>query len=287
MSVCRRVILAGLAGVVALSSGCILGNRPTFVGGGSDRTVRTYYLDGAGNYGFGKETVPLGLEDAGYRGGFEHFIWTSYLGTVMDQVWYDHNRDQGRRLAGKIQGYLDKNPGAEVNIIALSAGTGVAVFALEQLRPPYRVGNVILLSSSLSANYDLTRALRRVDGKIYFFWSPNDPVLRGVVPILGTVDRRNGSMVAGATGARLPWGAVPETRQAYQQKVQNIRWHTSEIEGPVKLYHAGTTDRGFIRDMVAPILVRYHAQRLQPSPVMPAAGQLLPHAPAPRPAAVP
>jgi pimeloyl-ACP methyl ester carboxylesterase len=262
-----RQLLKVLAGLSLLaSSGCILGNRPQFVRGGSVQTVKTYYLDGAGNYGFGKETVPLGLEDGGYQGQIEHFIWTTYLGPVLDQMSYSHNRRQGKRLAARIQGFLDSNPEAEVNLIGLSAGSGVAVFALESLPPKYRVNNVIMLSSSLSATYDLTRALRRVRGGMYFFWSPNDPILRGVVPLVGTVDRENTSQVAGVIGARPPAGADKESRQVYAQHIHNIRWYTNEIGGPIKLQHAGTTDRGFIREMVAPILVSRTAMLAGPKP---------------------
>lgn len=249
-----KMLVAGL--FLLTVSGCILGNRPQFVRGGSKTDQMTFYLDGAGNLGFGKETVPLGLEDGGYQGQVEHFIWTTYLGPLMDQVVYSYNRHRGRQLARKISSYLDRNPGASVNIIALSAGTGVAVFALESLSPKYQVDNVIMLSSSLSADYDLTRALRRVRGGMYFFWSPNDPVLRGVVPLVGTVDRENTSQVAGVIGARVPPRASRQTRQMYATAVHNIRWYPQGGVGPIQLRHAGTTDRTFIRQMVAPILVR-------------------------------
>ena len=237
--------LASLAG-----SGCILGSRPQLIGGGSDEHGAVYYLDGAGNLGFGKETVPLGLSDAGYRGAFHHFIWTSYLGISTDQTWLTHNKKKGRRLAEKIQDHLTKYPDAEVHIIALSAGTGVATWALEALPSRYQVSNVVMLSSSLSSSYDLTRALKRVRGQMYFYYSPDDPVLSGVVPMVGSVDRTS-STVAGVTGARIPYRASPETRWLYQQKVKNVSWQPQAMQLP----HAGTTERGFIRDMVGPIIV--------------------------------
>jgi len=253
-----RHAIMGLVTAVLLSSGsgCILGNRPQFVRGGSDPNQRTWYLDGAGNLGFGKETVPLGLEDGGYQGQFKHFIWATYLGPIVDQMVISYNRRQGTVLAKEIAKYLDEHPGASVNIIGLSAGTGIAVFALEALPSKYQVDNVIMLSSSLSAEYDLSRALRRVRGGIYFFWSPDDPVLKGVVPLVGTVDREYTSQVAGLVGARVPPSASRQTREAYAARVHNYRWYPHGGVGPIKLRHAGTTDRAFIREMVAPILVR-------------------------------
>lgn len=257
-AVSKRHALQSLvvAALLSSGSGCILGNRPQFVRGGGAANQKTFYLDGAGNMGFGKETVPLGLTDGGYRGEVDHFNWSTYLGPLMDQMAYSHNRRQGRRLAQKISDYLDKHPQGSVNIIALSAGTGVAVFALESLPARYQIDNLVMLSSSLSADYDLTRALRRVRGGAYFFWSPDDPILRGFVPLVGTVDRENTSQVAGVVGARLPPGAGRDTRVWYASKVHNVRWYAHGSLGPIQLRHAGTTDRTFVREMVAPILVR-------------------------------
>lgn len=248
LSVAAAILLGG--------SGCILGNRPQLVRGGGAAGQKTFYLDGAGNMGFGKETVPLGLADGGYRGEVSHFNWSTYLGPLLDQMAYSHNRRQGRRLAEKISDYLDQHPQGSVNVIALSAGTGVAVFALESLPARYQIDNLVMLSSSLSADYDLTRALRRVRGGVYFFWSPDDPILRGFVPLVGTVDRENTSQVAGVIGARIPPGASRDTRVWYASKVHNVRWYAHGSLGPIQLRHAGTTDRTFVRQMVAPILMR-------------------------------
>jgi len=263
-------------------SGCILGNRPMFVDRGSRDDEKTFYLDGAGNYGFGKESVPLGLADGGYKGHVEHYIWTTYLGPLVDQLSYNHNRREGRGLARKIEAYLDAKPGANVNIIALSAGTGVAVFALEELRPGYTVDHVVLLSSSLSSNYDLTRALRHTRGGIYFFWSPDDPVLQGVVPIVGTVDRADAAP-AGTWGATLPYHASAETRQLYYERVHNIRWSPeSFLSDPLRLQHAGSISRSVIRDKVAPILMARTIDRTR-STTRPVAGATASPKPPPRP----
>ena len=266
----RRVGLAGYLSLLLFGiSGCVLGNRPTFVHTGYRSDQLTYYLDGAGNLGFGKETVPLGLSDGGYSGEFEHFIWTTYLGPVVDQVDVSHNRRQGRKLAAKIEHHLDQYPSGEVNIISLSAGTGIAVFALESLRPGYSVDNVIMLSSSLSADYNLNRALSHVRGSVYFFWSPDDPILRGVVPFLGTVDRSEySSRTAGTCGAMVPWGVTSFIRDLYARKVRNIQWYPEPIVGPVKLRHAGNVRRSFIRDEVTPILVS-RSRRSNPRVVTP------------------
>lgn len=265
MTVPRFVVSVSLCLLAGGVPGCILGNRPALVQLGSRNDQITYYLDGAGNYGFGKETVPLGLADGGYQGHLQHYIWTTYLGAVADQVSVNHNRREGRQLATRIERYLDTYRDGEVNLIGLSAGTGVVVFALEALNPKCKVQNVVMLSSSLSADYDLTTALRRVQGGIHFFWSPDDPILADVVPIVGTVDRSSRSTPpAGMWGARLPFGASEATRDLYAKKVRNIRWYTEPVIGPIKLRHAGSVSRSLIRERVAPILV--HGSRFAKPP---------------------
>ena len=75
------------------------------------------------------------------------------------------------------------------------------------------------------------------------------------MPLIGTVDGEYTSQVAGSIGARMPGGMGLEGRRLYAEHVHKIRWYTNEIGGPIKFQHAGTTDRTFVRDMVAPILV--------------------------------
>ncbi len=240
-------------------SGCIIGNRPTFVSTGSVLDGKVFYLDGAGNFGFGKESVPTGLAEAGYPGNVEHFIWTMYMGPLVDQMNLSHNRRAARGLARRIRIYQRQHPGRPVDLIGLSAGSGVAIFALEELPPENNVDHVVLLSSSLSAEYDLTRALRRVKHGVYVFWSPGDPVLRSFVPIVGTVDRSEfGAPPAGARGMRLPPGADSETKVLYR-KAFNVEWKPGATGGTVgsvmTLRHAETTRAQFIRVMVGPLLL--------------------------------
>lgn len=249
-------------------SGCIIGNRPTFVSTGSVLDGKVFYLDGAGNFGFGKESVPIGLTEAGYRGNVEHFIWTTYMGPLVDQMNLSHNRRAARALAQRIRRYQRRHPGRPVDLIGLSAGSGVAIFALEALPPENKVDHVVLLSSSLSAEYDLTQALRRVKHGVYVFWSPGDPVLRGIVPIVGTVDRGEfGARSAGTRGMRLPPGAELETKVLYR-KVFNVEWKPGEAGGTVgsvmTLRHAETTRAEFIRAMVGPLLLNGGDATLSP-----------------------
>jgi pimeloyl-ACP methyl ester carboxylesterase len=134
---------------------------------------RTYFVGGAGGVGnvVGTIDVPKGLRAAKYRGSIEVFGWQSALGgTLRDMLDRGRNESEARRLAQRIQDYLDQYPGRRVNIIALSAGTGIATWALESLAPKYHVGSVVFLGSALSREYDLGVAVRPINRHQYVFY---------------------------------------------------------------------------------------------------------------------
>ena len=177
---------------------------------------KTYYLDGAGGLGFGRREVPEGLRRGRYRGDCEIFDWSITRNPLLDQVDpLGFNKLAARSLAHRIKGYKQKYPDNHVNIIALSAGTGVTVWALEQLKGEYKVNNVFFVGSSLAHSYDMDQALRSVEGKVHVYHSPRDLILPWV-KLFGTVDGRLGSKVAGQLGLRI--------KESYRGKVVNIGW---------------------------------------------------------------
>ena len=117
---------------------------------------KTYYLDGAGCWGFGRRDVPEGLRRADYRGDCEVFDWSTTRIPLLDQVDpLGVNKLAARSLARRIKAYKQKYPDNHVNIIALSAGTGITVWALERLKGEYKVNNVFFVGSSLAHSYDM------------------------------------------------------------------------------------------------------------------------------------
>lgn len=206
-----------------------------------DQFGRTYYVDGAGNWGFGRLAVPRGLREAGYRGRVKSFTWTATLNPALDQALGPFvAKAKGKVLAREIENYLEHYPDNEVHIIALSAGTGVAVWACEHLKPPARVGNMILLSSSLSSDYNMSKALAHVQGKVYVYSSPNDGVLSGPVHVLGTIDGRFDCEPAGLVGLR-----------SSSPQICNVNW-SSRYEG----YgwtgsHVSSVQEAFVRHVLA------------------------------------
>jgi len=228
-----------------------------------DRTARlsrgyTYYLDGAGggklfrNWAGG---VRKGLLDAGYDGAGEMFAWETGLGLVADQVADEsYKRKKAGELALRIVAYKAEHPEAPVTLMGLSAGTAVAAFALEALPESVRVANVVMLSGSLSSAYDLTRALQRVDGKMYVFTSEKDAVLGFFLPFAGTADRAKGTNeTIGLRGVVMPSNPSEETRRQYA-KIVEVPWTT---QFAAYGHHGGHTDSvsaRFIEAVVAPLV---------------------------------
>lgn len=154
----------------------------------AQRFGRTWYIDGAGNWGFGAIGVPNGLKERGYKGAVTNHRWSLTFNPALDQTLRFIAKGSGRSLGDEITRYLRDNPNADANIIALSAGTGVGVWAIENVKSPYKVNNFILTGSSLSSRYDLRPALKNMKGKIICYYTPSDPVLDGPVRALGTID---------------------------------------------------------------------------------------------------
>lgn len=251
--------------VLSLSTGCTLHQSVEL--GPLGRDGRVYYLDGAGggggltNWGNG---VRDGLNAAGFEGDFVNFRWQTGAGVAVDQVTpAGMKRAKARKLAEMIREHKDANPEEAVNLIGLSAGTAVAVFVLEELREDHAIDNVILLGSSLNADYNLTTALNRIRNRMYVFTSNRDTVLRFLVPLTGTADRKLlRGRAAGVTGFRLPPKADLETRRLYS-RVVNIVWAPEFEQAGNAGGHIDIVNRRFVREYIAPLVFQEGPRYMQ------------------------
>jgi pimeloyl-ACP methyl ester carboxylesterase len=228
----------------------------------SERMTRgyIYYLDGAGgggsirNYSAG---VKQGMLDAGYDGAGEMFDWQTGLGMLADQdASVDYKRAKAAKCAERIKHYMKTYPGVPVTVMGMSAGAAVAVFALEALPETFQVENLVLLSGSLSADYDLTRALSHVRGRMYVTTSDKDAMLLYMVPLAGTADRQPGTVPSGGlSGFDLSVHASAETRSQYA-KIMYIRWNAEFTQLGDKGQHFDTVSARFVQVCVAPLIMR-------------------------------
>ncbi|MCG3127200.1 MAG: hypothetical protein CHACPFDD_02058 [Phycisphaerae bacterium] len=241
----QTALLMGCA--LLFSSGC----AATF----SERARNgiTFYCPGAGNTDFGDVGLREGLEQAGYRGEVAAFIWTISFNVALDQTLRFNAHLRAHELARLIREYRRQNPDQICNLVGLSAGTGVAIWALEQLPDGVQVDNVVLLGSSLSHDYDVSRAAAHVAGKIYVYYSPHDAILAGPMKVFGTIDGKFGVDGAGSVGLHSPRAASKIVNNPWRPNYQSLGYYGGHVDG---------TSPRFVRAVLAKHLLQPASGRM-------------------------
>jgi len=207
---------------------------------------KVFYVGGASNLDSITNGVPEGLRRAGYRGDVQTFLWTISFNPLVDQLLTTNAKARAGLLTLAIEDYHRRYPDNEIEVVALSAGTGVAVWAMERLKPNTRIDNVFLLGSSLSHDYDVQRALQHIDGKIHVFYSSHDKVLQAV-EIVGTIDGKRGVKSVGQVGLSVPAGA--------DAKIVNTGWSAKYFHYGWAGGHTDCTNKAFVRGVIAPLML--------------------------------
>ncbi len=221
--------------------------------GPTDREV-VFIVDGVGGFQAAPLMVRRALIDGGHNLGTMCFDWQFGLwGEIWtDLMWYRRNRVMGARLARKIASFCRDNPKTRVHLFAVSAGTGVAVFALESLRRRRLIDTLVLACPALSPTYNLSAALQCVR-RCYALISTGDRVVLGLgTRLFGTVDRRFGR-AAGLVGFHRPEGLSAADAAVYE-KLRSIHW-SPELRGEGHYGgHAGWVSARLLRRHLVPML---------------------------------
>jgi len=168
-------------------------------------------------------------------------------GLLLNQMDFLGNRIAGAMIADMIVKYQDAYPDRPVYIVGHSGGGGVAVFAAEAMPNGRRVDGLILLSASISAGYDLTRALDHTRNGIVNFYNRDDVGVLGIGTILaGNVDGMHGPS-AGLIGFDV--GNSPTRQEAYSRLFQV---QLDAFDGGGEDAHFATAERYFVSGQVAP-----------------------------------
>ena len=210
------------------------------------QTPVVIFLDGASHFTAGR-SVRHGLRLAGYEGDFQNFVWTSFLGWGADHLVVARSKGKANSLARRITRIREHVPDGEIYLMGLSAGTAVVLNALEQLPADVDVDSVVLFSSSVSADRDLSAALRHVRKKLYATSSKEDLILRSVAI---TADGRR-SAPAGRTGFRIP-RFLPYGERSIYAKVVNLHWKPAYVAVGWTGGHVSATTSKFVRSVIAP-----------------------------------
>jgi len=157
----------------------------------------------------------------------ELYDWTLPLGGLVNQCAIERNHTMAGQLAERIHEYGQQFPGAPVFLIGHSGGTAIAIWAAEGLPDGESIDGIVLLASSLSPDYDLSRALCSTRGGIVSFYSSQDSALLGAGTILiGTMDGEHVES-AGKVGFTAPSDGAG---QAAYRKLHQIPWVANMAE---------------------------------------------------------
>jgi len=189
-------------------------------------------------------SVRDGLRRAGVDAALPIYRWgrpVPIAGPLLNQMDVIGNRLVAERIAQMVADYQDSYPGRPVHLVGHSGGGGLAVFSTEALPPGRSVEGLILLSASISRDYDLSKALAHCRKGIVNFYSASDIAFLGIgTTVVGNVDGARGPS-AGMLGFSRSWPGLHQ-----------VPWSTEMALAGNLGGHADTTARPFVSKYVAP-----------------------------------
>jgi len=197
------------------------------------------FVHGAGGDGFAYNALVDEMQAALPGARIERLRWGSPVFMINFSNASVHNKAE-TSLARRIESHHATHPQGRVDVVAHSAGCGVALGALNKTSRAAR--RVILLTPSVSPGFDLSGALAKSES-VYSFCSDRDTLfLKWRVSTFGCYDRIK-TPAAGFTGfTRI---APNLTQIAYDDA-----WKKLGNDGG----HFGTLARDFVRELVIPLL---------------------------------
>jgi len=208
------------------------------------------HLPGIGGHMRIDDNLIAGLKQGGLDADMRIYDWTGPDRGIIALGSATRHSDESSKVAEMITAIYRANPRTPIIITSHSAGTGIAIWALEKLPDDVQIDTLLMMQSALSPNYDLSKALRHVRGRAYSFCSIYDPVLGGAgTGLLGTVDRIQ-TEAAGRVGFARP----PRADARAYDKLQQIAYDESWMQLGNPGDHIGPMRRRFAKEMLAPLL---------------------------------
>jgi pimeloyl-ACP methyl ester carboxylesterase len=222
----------------------------------------TVVLPGIEGRGALNWSIWRGVQDAGFPGVVLLWDWTTGLWPLLlfHLRAQRRNRRKGAALARLVLAYQKDYPGRPVYLLGHSGGAAVAAWALEALPEGQGVTGAAMLGAALSPAFPLGPALRKVQGRLWNFWSPLDlPLLGAGTLVFGTADGRH-SVSAGLRGFLVPQGAAAEEKELYRTRLRQHRYKLRMARQFNLGGHFGCANRVFVAEVVAPRLFGDSAQ---------------------------
>jgi pimeloyl-ACP methyl ester carboxylesterase len=211
-----------------------------------------FVADGAGGFHAPSDAFQNALREEGIPLHVESAAWShGYLRVLADEMDYCYARQEGQRLAVQVAAYRQHCPTGEIYLVGHSAGSAVVLAAAEALAPD-SVDRIILLSPSVSTNYDVKPALRACRGGMDVYYSERDTGFLGLgVALVGTADRLGGP-AAGRVGFRLR--ADTDADMRLYTRLRQHPWNPAVAWTGNGGGHYGSHQVSFLRAYVLPLL---------------------------------
>jgi pimeloyl-ACP methyl ester carboxylesterase len=210
------------------------------------------HLNGIGGFRFIDKYMLRGLQDGGLEGEVRAYDWTGTDVGLSALLAKERHKVQSAKVAELLTAAAREQPGRRITVTVHSGGAGIIVWALEQLPDDVNVDSVVMLAAALSPGYDLSPALRHVNGKVYSFYSPYDSAVLGFgTRAFGTIDGMK-TDAAGKVGFKKP--EHPADPDQYSKLVQ-LPYDSAWIKMGNIGDHIGWMSRPFARQVIAPALL--------------------------------
>jgi pimeloyl-ACP methyl ester carboxylesterase len=217
----------------------------------ADKGPLLLHLPGIAGPRFCDRRMLEGLRDGGVHANFVTYDWTENDPGIHALQAYDRNRGEARKVAELIEIHAAADPDSPIYLTAHSGGCAVAIWALEQLPTNVKVRTLLMMAPALSPSYDLTSALRHVDGQAFAFTSVYDTVvLQTGTTLFGTMDGVQ-TAAAGFGGFVRPPAADPLVYQKLVQRKFDRDWEQYGDYGG----HIGAMSHAFARAILAPLVL--------------------------------
>jgi pimeloyl-ACP methyl ester carboxylesterase len=208
------------------------------------------HLPGVGGYLGVDRRMLAGLRDADLVANIVVYDWTEHDPGIHALQAYGRNQREAQIVSDLIAAHASADPQSPIYITAHSGGCAIAAWALAKLPADINVQTVILIAPALSPTFDLSPALRHVEGKMYVFYSRFDTlVLFTGTRIFGTMDGIQ-TQAAGFSGFVEPKNADPLMYQKLVQRPYEKAWAKYGDYGD----HIGGMSRAFASAMIEPLI---------------------------------
>jgi hypothetical protein len=158
------------------------------------------------------EQVVAAYRKAGVTSAVYIFDWKRPIGGLFNLMDYEGNKKKAQEVAENIAYYRERHPHQPIDLVGYSGGGGMVIMVVEALPENIRIRNILLVQSAISPDYDLTKVLNRIDGKLINYYCPLDWFFLGLgTSLFGTMDRVNVDAV-GKVGFNIE-EAVPDPSQ--------------------------------------------------------------------------